>query len=107
MIYKIPKEDLKRLADHDRPIPEDCEKTVKALLELDADIFWATCTAVIVRMTKTNKIRLKDIIIEMLEGFPKELAEWKKIEVQFDEYFAEMDDAVSLTGFLATEETDE
>lgn len=96
MTDKIAKEDLERLQNMDRPIPEGCEDAVKFLLELEADVFWATCIAVITRMTKDNTFRLKEIIAEMLEGYPKELKEFREIEAQFDEYFKEMNEAVSL-----------
>jgi hypothetical protein len=107
MTYKIPKESIKRLAHHSGPIPDGCEDTVKLLLELDADVFWATCIAVIVRMDKKNTFRLKEIIAEMLKDYPKQLVEFREMEDQFDEYFKEMDEAVSLRGLMAIEEDDE
>lgn len=107
MTDKIAKKDLERLQNMDNPIPEGCEDAVKFFLELDADVFWATCIAVITRMTKDNSFRLKEIIAEMMEGYPKELEGFKEIEAQFDEYFSEMDAKVASITSLDIEETDE
>ena len=108
MIDKVTKKKLKRLTELDCPIPDGCEETVNFLLDLEVDVFWDVCKAVLDGMDKIKSKRLLEIIAEMLEGYPKELEDFRAIEAQFEEYFDEMDKAVSLTGLLdELEEIDE
>lgn len=108
MIDKVTRKKLKGITELDCPIPDGCEDTVNFLLELDSVVFWDVCKAVLDRMDKNKSQRLLAVIAEMLEGYPKELEEFRAIEAQFEEYFDEMDEAVSLTGLLdELEEIDE